>query len=431
MSQNHSSGQPGLSKKVPKSIFLGLFFANMAAMMGMGILLPLLSPFAKRLGASETLIGLIFAGFALSRGIFSPLIGRISDRYGRKNIMYLGLGLFCVLSVGYIMVSSLALLAFLWFLQGAASAMVTPIAQSYLGDITPNGKEGRIMNLFYLGQFGGIAIGPVLGGYLSETFSFNAPFYVMIVVSLFALGLIYFSIPARRVATQGNEEDNESVDFKKSFMDVLKDGSMRGVFYYMVGRGFYRWGFNALFPIYALTMTSLSTGQVGLIITTYMITGALSQYPFGRLADIFTQRKAELVAVGGGIAALTTFFVPFLSQLGWLIVLMVAMGIFSAMSRASTVVIRTKRGRVHGMGAVTGFYTASFSSGQVIGPFIFGAIADIWGIPISFYVGAIVGILTTAAAFRLLKRIRTERKAGRISETGQNKEAKQIREPTE
>lgn len=137
-----------------------------------------------------------------------------------------------------------------------------------------------------------------------------------------------------------------------------------------------------------------------------MIAGAVSQYPCGQLADRYPKRKSELIAIGGGIAALTMVIVPFLTQIKWLIVLMVGMGIFSALSRASTVVIRTERGRFHGMGVVTGVYTASFSCGQVLGPLGFGAIAEAWSVSISFYIGAAVGILTTGTAFWFLYRNR-------------------------
>lgn len=403
MPQIQSHNHRGTTDRLPRTIFAGLFLANMAAMMGMGILLPLLSPFAKQLGASKTMIGLIFAGFALSRSVFSPIVGRISDHYGRKIIMSLGLLLYAVLPVGYILLNSLWLLAVLWFFQGIGSAMVAPIAQSYLGDITPDGKEGRIMNLFYLGQFGGIAIGPILGGYLADHFSFDAPFYVMIAASLLALGIIYFIIPAESPSA-GTKEPETKRNLQETFGKVIKDRSMQGIIYYMVGRGFYRWGFNALFPIYALTVASLSMSQVGVIIACYMIAGALMQYPFGRLADKLADRKAELVLIGGSLAALTMLVVPFLTEMIWLIVLMIVMGIFSALSRASTVVIRTKRGRFHGMGAVTGIYVASFSIGQVIGPSSFGAIADTWNIAISFYVGAAVGLVTTILAFMRLRK---------------------------
>src|SRR5699024_6517391 len=137
-------------KRIPKRIFFGLFIANMAAMLGLGILLPLLSPYAKELGASELLLGVVFAGYAIGRGIFSPVFGQISDTYGRKNMMLFGLFIYGALPVGYILSSSVLLLAVLWFLQGIASALVSPIAQSYIGDITLPAKESRVMNLYYI-----------------------------------------------------------------------------------------------------------------------------------------------------------------------------------------------------------------------------------------------------------------------------------------
>jgi len=395
MSPEHPNPQKP-PESIPKKTFTGLFVANMAAMLGMGILLPILSPFAKRLGATGAIVGIIFAGYALARGVFSPLFGRTSDKYGRKNFMLIGLVMYAVLSLGYSWLHSILVLGILWFFQGIASSMVTPIAQSYIGDITPLGKEGRVMNLFYLGQFGGVAIGPVIGGYLADHYSLDAPFYVMTAAAILGFLLVYFVVPERRTSVQ---EKKPSVSFIQSFKNVWQDRKMKGILYYIVGRGFYRWGFNSFFPIYAMTMATLSKSQVGLVISSYMITGTLLQYPFGRLADRLPKRRATLVAVGGGIAAITTFIVPLITQMSWLVVLVIIMGIFSALSRASTVAIRTEQGRIHGMGAVTGAFTAGFSAGQVLGPVGFGVITDVWSIPASFYVGAFVGLLTTGLAF--------------------------------
>src|SRR5699024_4518437 len=141
--------------------------------------------------------------------------------------------------------NSVLLLAIFWFCQGIASAMVSPIAQSYIGDITPVGKEGRVMNLFYIGQFGGIAIGPFIGGYLADEFSFNAPFYFMIGASFISFFLVLLAIPDIK-----SSAEKEKIGFRRSFKAVLRDAKIKGILYYMVGRGFYRWGFNSFFPIY-------------------------------------------------------------------------------------------------------------------------------------------------------------------------------------
>ena len=80
------------------------------------------------------------------------------------------------------------------------------------------------------------------------------------------------------------------------------------------------------------------------------------------------------------------------------IILTLVMGVFSSISRASGIAIRTERGRIYGMGAATGAFTASLSFGQVIGPLVFGIIADAFGIPTAFLVGGIIGIFGTVAA---------------------------------
>lgn len=370
----------------------------MAAMLGLGILLPLLSPYAKELGASELILGIVFAGYAVGRGIFSPIFGQISDRYGRKNMMLVGLFIYGTLPIGYILSHSIGLLAVLWFFQGVASAMVSPIAQSYIGDITPPGKEGRVMNLFYIGQFGGIAIGPFIGGYLTDNFSFDAPFYFMMAAALLGFLLILLGIPEIK-----NSKKNNKVSFRASFRAVLKDASMKGVLYYLLGRGFYRWGFNTFFPVYVIALAGLSKSQVGFLVSSYMVASTLLQYPCGRLTDRYYKYRPELIGIGGTIAALLMLMVPFFKSMTGLVVLVISMGVVSALPRATTVAIRTERGRKFGMGAVSGAYITSISAGQVLGPVGFGAISDVFSIPIAFYIGGTSGLVATVVAYRYLR----------------------------
>lgn len=396
-------------KSVSTITFIALFFATMSEMMGMGILLPLLPTLAKNLGASGTVVGIVFALFALARGIFGPIFGRISDQYGRKNMMLVGLFLYALLSVGFIFsINTLFLIALLWFFQGVASSMVTPIAQSYIGDNIPEGKEGSIMNLFFLGQFGGIALGPVLGGYLVDHFSLTSPFYVMGSAALIGLLLVEFVVPKTPSVKKSKKE--KGFRFKDSIVKVWRDRKMKGVLVFILGRGFYRWGFNTMFPIYALTIASLTQSQIGVVITCYMLSGALLQYPFGRLSDKFSKYRSEMVLIGGLIASISTFFVCSLTKLSWLIGLVIIMGAFSSAARASAIAIRTERGRVYGMGMVTGAFMTSISLGQVIGPVVFGSITDTFNISASFYMGAVIGLITTLLAYLYLRKERKRRR---------------------
>src|SRR3989338_5966477 len=125
-----------------KRIFTVLFIAVFATMLGVGIIEPFMGIYAESLSANGFLIGLIFGSFTLSRAIFTPLIGRLSDFKGRKNLLIIGLVGYTILSFSYVAATTIASLVIVRFLNGLASAMVLPIAMAYIGDIAPKGNEG-------------------------------------------------------------------------------------------------------------------------------------------------------------------------------------------------------------------------------------------------------------------------------------------------
>jgi MFS family permease len=98
------------------------------------------------------------------------------------------------------------------------------------------------------------------------------------------------------------------------------------------------------------------------------------------------------------------FLVPFTSNFYLLILITLMMGLFSAIGRASAIAIRTERGRIHGMGVVTGAFTTSMSAGQVIGPLAFGAIADLFKLTDAFYLGGVIGLAGSVISYLLLRR---------------------------
>lgn len=379
---------------MPWATFVGLFVATGTAMLGIGIIIPILPLYAQQLGASSLLIGAIVAGFAVSRGVLGPVIGRLSDRRGRKRILLAGLALYGLLSLGYVVTGSPVVVGVVRFLQGAASAMVTPVAQSYVGDITPEGREGEVMNLFYIALFAGVAVGPLVGGILADGIGITAPFYAMAVSAGVAIALVVAFVPA----SPANGDATNGLGFAAALRAVWDDREMRGILSYIAARGFYRWGFNSFFPVFAVGVVALSKTQVGLLLSGYMAVGGLLQYPLGRLSDRYADHRAAFVGVGGTLAALALLAVPSVHGLLPLGALLVGMGAASTISRSATVAIRTERGRVHGMGAVTGAFTTALSAGQVVGPLGFGVVVDHISIRAAFYLGGAVGILGTVVA---------------------------------
>lgn len=383
-----------------KKIFVTLFIATIIAMLGLGVIDPILPLYAKTMKATGIELGVIFAGFALSRSVFAPLVGQFSDRHGRKNLMIVGLLLFAVVSACFVLAKTPLALTLIRILQGFSAVLVAPVAQAYIGDLTPVGKEGKYMNLFYMSFFGGMAIGPYLGGYLTDRFNIQAPFYAMGMLSLLVMILILFLVPESHAIKRHGAE---RAPILKSLAPVFKDKPMIGIMAYMMTRGFYRWGFNTFFPLLAIKVAGMSVASIGFVLSLYMLFGSLIQYPFGLIVDRFPSQKVNLILIGGILSAVSMCAVAFSHTVMMYIILTICMGAFSAVSRASAIAIRTERGRVYGMGAATGAFTTSLSMGQVLGPVLFGVIADISSIPTAFVVGGLVGVAGTIASGAFFK----------------------------
>ena len=378
-----------------KKIFITLFIATAITMTGLGVIDPILPLYAKVMKATGVQLGIIFAGFALSRSIFAPFVGQYSDRHGRKNLMIAGLVIFTVVSVCFVYANSPMALTLIRLAQGFAVVLVTPVAQAYIGDLTPVGKEGKYMNLFFMSLFAGMAIGPYLGGYLTVRFNMKVPFYTMGGTALLVMVLVLFFVPESSAIKR---HDLKRVPFFKSLLPVFKDKPMIGIMTYMATRGFYRWGFNTFFPLLAIKAEKMSPANIGLVLSVYMLFGSILQYPFGLMVDKFPSQKVNLILMGGSCSALSMCAVAYAHSMLMFVILAISMGAFSSVSRASALAIRTERGRIYGMGSATGAFTTSLSFGQVLGPILFGVIADISSIPVAFLVGGLVGLTGTIAA---------------------------------
>ena len=153
-----------------------LFFTVFVDLIGFGIILPLLPFYADGFGASGFVIGLLVTVYSVAQFFMAPIWGRLSDRFGRKPILLLGL-------IG----SGLAYLVFAWSqsitwlfasrIMAGIGGSTVPVAEAYIADVTR--PEDRAGNMGLIGAaFGlGFTVGPALGGILSSV-SFQAPGYV-------------------------------------------------------------------------------------------------------------------------------------------------------------------------------------------------------------------------------------------------------------
>ncbi len=380
--------------------FASLFFAVAVAMLGIGIITPILPLYAGTFSAGGLAVGIIMGAFSLSRGILGPFVGRLSDRIGRKRILLTGLGVFALVSLCYSLAGNVWQLIVVRVIQGGASVMVTPIAQGYVGDMTPVGKEGRMMNLFYASMFFGVGLGPLLGGVLTDLWSYRAAFSGMGILSALSFVLVAWSVPVDHA--RGRRATASEARPIVPLRQIAKHDAVKAILMYVATRGFWRQGFNTFYPLFAVTALGWSASRVGYIMSAYFIAGGVLQIPFGFLADRWP-RQPQIV-LGSLFAPLLLLAIPWVHSTIGVVAVVFAIGAFSAFSRASILAIRTELGRTHGMATLAGLHGSAFASGQMIGPVVSGAVVDVFGLQTAFPFGSLIGILGSIGVIFWLRR---------------------------
>ena len=380
-------------------IFASLFFATAMAQVGLGIISPILPLYARTFHATGFQIGVVFAAFSVSRAILGPLVGRLSDRIGRKPIIVAGLIVYALVSVLYAWSAALWQLGVFRFIQGIASVMVTPIAQAYVGDLTRTGSEGRTLNAFYASQFIGMAVGPILGGGIGATWSYDVAFYVMGGLTLLSLVLVVFLVPTDEVAKTRRAPEKKPM---LPLREVLSHDAVKAMLAYFATRGFWRQAFSTFYPLYAVTALAAGETEIGLVLSVYMFSEGLLQIPFGYLADRYP--RVRQIVIGSVFAPLVLLAIPHVGSIWAVAGLTVAMGGFSALGRASLVAVRTELGRTHGMGTLAGVQGSAFAMGQMFGPLVSGAVVDVAGIGSVFSFGSLIGCIGTALVIVWIRR---------------------------
>jgi MFS family permease len=367
-------------------IFVTLFLAVFATTMGAGLVVPLLPVYAHELGAGAFQIGLIFGAFSLTRTIFVPYFGRLADRKGKKPLLTAGLFIYFFLSLLYAASRSVESLILLRLGQGFASAMILPVAQAYVGMITPAQKEGRIMGLFNMSLYGGLSIGPLLGGVLNDLFNIRASFLSMGALTLLAFLLCLLLLPTEN---RSYKEKSRASKDSFSYMELLRTPSIFSLFAFracfMTCIGII-WAF---LPLLASTKLALSSSAIGVVIMTSVFVSGLFQVPMGYLADRFSKRA--LTIAGGILAVISVLYLNRASSFGELVLANGILGLAGGISFPAIMALGVIEGRrTNAMGSLMGLLALGHSLGMLAGPLLAGALIGFTSFGTVFILGAII-----------------------------------------
>lgn len=368
-----------------KNAFAVVVSTMFISMLGMGIVVPLLPIYADHMGASAMEIGLISAGFSIGLTVFLPLMGRVSDRFGRKVFLSSGLAGLTIASLGFIWAQNPLHLIIVRFFQGFSATMHLPLAQAYLGDITPEGEEGRWMGYFNAILFSGMGIGPLFGGVLTDLFSMNAAFVVMAALNLLGLVSTIIFLPEVARKTPAQKQFTSLTYLRKSTL-------LKGACAFRMSIGFGSASFLTFLPIFANNTIGLSTSLIGLLLASRMPVSLVQSFS-GTLADKYNRRA--IVIIGSACALVATALLPASGNFWALLALygFATFGAAFALPAATAYVV--EEGRIFGMGASMALFMMAMQFGTGVGPILLGGVVDLFGIGSAFFTGAgiiLVGI---------------------------------------
>lgn len=376
-----------------KQILVTLLLAVMIALFGIGIIAPIMPIFAVSLGAGGLALGSIIAAFSITRGIFQPIVGSLSDHWGRKGFLIGGLLIYTMVGLALPQATSVANLVFIRAFHGVGSAMIVPIAMAYVSDMAPFGQEGRYMGMLNVAIFTGIGGGPLLGGFFSDLWGMASAFYAMAALSFMALLLVLFQMPS----LPDKAVQRQRPGILKALRSMLASRRTSGILLARMVTMMIMVPTMAFLPLLMAQWFHASGMQIGIIIACRTLVSALLQTPGGRMAD--RRDKVTLLRIGSLIISCVMCLIPLAANFWWLFVLFVILGMGDALIWPVLGALATEDGRDYGQGTMMGVFSLAMSCGVFLGAMGAGVSMDQLGLKWSFFIiGVIVLVLSMVAA---------------------------------
>lgn len=357
--------------------------------------IPVVPLFARELGATTVMVGLINSAFLLMAGIFSFPLGLYSDRLGRKPLVLGGL----IMSAGsafLLMVSSSPLeLLGIYLLFGLALAAIGPTLMAEVADISPPTHLGRSYGWFTTAIYSGMSLGPALGGWMAGWLGFRPLFLISAIFLVLIVGLAARYLPGEAV-TQARA--SHLPDWSRSLLEIKRNRHLLGCWLATLGGCFGLGMFITFAPLYTHDR-GLTVAQIGVVFAVQGAVNALSRIPLGRLSDAAAHRwrqgVAGLLLVGASMAAfgLSRTLTQFL---GAAVFLGVSMGLaFTAIGALIAEVVP-----VESRGLAMGGYNTCIYLGMMASSAVMGGVIQRLGYEASFILSGAV-LLGVAGVFFL------------------------------
>ena len=331
--------------------------------------MPVLSLFAESLGAGPERIGLIVSVSTITGVLLKLPSGALSDIYGRKMLLRIGVVAFGLPPFVYPFISDLNALTALRFVHGLATAIFAPSALATVADLYKE-RRGAALGTYTACTQSGSLLGPFLGGWLAYTAGFPTAFLTAGVFGCIAI-LIFFSLhldePPPRVREKGLAP--VMAEMGKGFLAVARNRKVLITSSTDAAKMIANGALMAFLPLYGLSM-GLNAGQVGLLFTVQAFTSFFSKPVMGRVSDRIGRQP--LIVLGLVICAMTFIAMPHVGSFALLLVLSSGFGFGEAVVSSSSAALVADSSEFKRLGAGMGMQGTVMEIGHASGPLLAG-----------------------------------------------------------
>lgn len=349
-------------------------------MLGLSMISPILPLYGRSFGISGVLIGLIVSAYPIARLFTNTPAGRLADRYGRRPLLFAGLGIIAVASVINGLAVSYPMLLTGRFVEGIGSATYLAAAQATIADISTPANRGRMMSTFQGSFLLGATVGPSVGGLIAAMAGARGVFFVYSGLALCGIAFAFWrrhTLPVIPPVPVGATAPDARKPSPFAAWRFLADRSFLAVCLVIFAQFFTRAGTRTTaLPLLGADRYGLSEERIGAILTLAALGNLVCVPLAGWLVDT-VGRKAAIVpsTLLAGFSVLLFIWSP---SVVWFAVAALAFGLSTGISGPAPSAYVADLAAGEGIGARLGVSRSFGDLGFILGPICVGFISDVF-----------------------------------------------------